>query len=390
MPSASRNSRGAEANPMKEIPQILEAWQRATTAGEEAVLATVVRIAGSSYRKPGARMLVTADGRSFGTVSGGCLERHLVERAWWLTSSGATLCRFDTRTDEDAQWAFGLGCNGEVHILLERVGAGRAHDEFDALCAVRETMRPAVTAVVIAADEGCATSVGERLLRMPDGLLVSRVHDPALAALMVRALHEDGCWPRYRRFSCGMGSVEVAFQRIVPPQRLMIFGAGHDAVPLVACAKALGWHVSVADGRAQYARRARFPDADQVRVIGPQTTLEACGVTPESAVVVMTHSIEQDRKLLARLLATPRPYVGQLGPMERTERMLCEIRATSEAPLFTEGLHYPVGLDIGADNPEEIALAIVAEIRAHFAGRAEGANGSLRRARQVIAQRMSD
>lgn len=369
---------------MKEIPLILQAWQCALDAGEEAVLATVVRIAGSSYRKPGARMLVTADGRNIGTVSGGCLERHLVERAWWLTGNGATLCRFDTRADEDAQWAFGLGCNGEVHILLERVGAGRVRDEFDALCAVRETMRPAATAVVIAVDEGCAAHVGERLVVMPDGARVSRVGDPALAVLMEAGLREDGRWPRYQRFTRDTGSVEVAFERLVPPQRLVVFGAGHDAVPLVACAKALGWHVSVADGRAHHARRERFPNADRVSVIGPHTTLEACGVTPEAAVVVMTHSIEQDRALLARLLATPRPYVGQLGPMERTERMLCEIRATSDAPLYLDNLHYPVGLDIGADNPEEIALAIVAEIRAHFAGRAEPAAGSVRRARKVV------
>ena len=370
---------------MNEIPRILEAWQHALDAGEEAVLATVVRIAGSSYRKPGVRMLITADGRNVGTVSGGCLERHLIERAWWLTEAGAVLCRFDTRADEDAQWAFGLGCNGEVHILLERVGAHRARDEFDAVCSVRETMRPAATAVVIAADAGCGAQVGERLVVMPDGALVSRVEDPALAARMAAMLHEDGRWPRYRRLACGAGSVEVACERLMPPQRLVVFGAGHDAVPLVAFAKALGWHVSVADCRAQHARRARFPAADRVTVIAPDTTLEACGVTPEAAVVVMTHSIEQDRALLARLLAVPRPYVGQLGPMERTERMLCEIRDAGCATLFTDGLHYPVGLDIGADNPEEIALAIVAEIRAHFAGRAEAASGSVRRAREVAS-----
>ncbi|AUN95208.1 XdhC family protein [Pseudazoarcus pumilus] len=370
---------------MKEVPLILDAWKRALDAGDEAVLATVVRIAGSSYRKPGARMLITSDGRNIGTVSGGCLERHLVERAWWLTEEGAVLCRFDTRADEDAQWSFGLGCNGEVHVLLERVGAHHAREAFDALCAVRETMRPAATAVVIAADAGGGAQVGERLLLMPDGTLASRVEDPALADRMAAMLREDGRWPRYRRLACGAGSVEVACERMMPPQRLVVFGAGHDAVPLVSFAKALGWHVSVADARAQYARRARFPAADRVTSMGPDTTLEQCGVTPQAAVVVMTHSIEQDRALLARLLATPRSYVGQLGPMERTERMLCEIRDAGGAPLYTDGLHYPVGLDIGADNPEEIALAIVAEIRAHFAGRAEAATGSVRRARTVAS-----
>jgi xanthine dehydrogenase accessory factor len=374
---------------MKEIPLILDAWQHALDSGEEAVLATVVRIAGSSYRKPGARMLVTADGRNIGTVSGGCLEAHLVKRAWWLTEGGATLCRFDTRTDEDAQWAFGLGCNGEVHILLERVGAGHPTDQLDALRAVRESMRPAFSAVVIAADDAAGARIGERVFMMPDGQVASRVADKGLAERMVAAIDplDAARWPRYERLVCAAGSVEVACERLAPPQRLVVFGAGHDALPLVAFAKALGWHVSVADGRAQYARRERFPNADRVGVIGPQTTLAQCGVTPEAAVVVMTHSIEQDRALLARLLATPRPYVGQLGPMERTERMLCEIRAASDAPLYVDNLHYPVGLDIGADNPEEIALAIVAEIRAAFAGHAEPAIGSVRRARKVVSQR---
>lgn len=368
---------------MKDVPRILESWQRAMDAGEEAVLATVVRIAGSSYRKPGARMLVTADGGHVGTVSGGCLESHLVKRAWWLTADGPTLCRFDTRADEDAQWAFGLGCNGEVHVLMERVGAGHERVQFDALRVAHDSLCAATTAVVIDAAPGSAVRVGERVARMPDGTIESTCRDAVLARRIADELEATGDerWPRYRSYACGGGRVEVAFERIAPPQRLVVFGAGHDALPLVAFAKALGWHVSVADGRAHHARRERFPLADRVTVIHAGTTLDDCGVTPDAAVVVMTHSIEQDRALLARLLAEPRPYVGQLGPMERTERMLCEIRMQHPAPLHVDALHYPVGLDIGADNPEEIALAIVAEIRAAFAGRTEPALGSVRRAR---------
>jgi len=361
---------------MKEIPGLLDAWHRLRDAGEDAVLATVVKVEGSSYRSPGARMLIDPQGASVGTISGGCLESHVVKRAWWLTErTPAVVCRYDTSADEDEQWAFGLGCNGVVHVLLERLSGGRGDAHLEALRLAREQMRPAATAVVIDT-RNCAVGVGERLVVFPDGRRDGRLSDPFLAEQVDRDLQDV---VRERRSVCRTypadgGEVEIFLELIAPPLRLVVFGAGHDAVPVVRFAKALGWHVSVADGRAHYARRERFPDADAVLVTTPGDPLAGCGVTADAAVVVMTHSVDQDREVLRRLLRNPPRYVGQLGPRSRTERLLDDLRAgdSSDGPLFVDTLHYPVGLDIGAENPEEIALAIVAEVRAAFAGRSGG------------------
>ncbi len=370
---------------MKEIPQLLETWRGLQAAGEDAVLATVVKVEGSSYRNPGARMLIDANGGSVGTISGGCLESHVVKRAWWLTArEPAVVCRYDTSADEDAQWAFGLGCNGVVHVLLERLSAARGAPQLEALALARATMRAAATAVVIATS-GCGVRVGERLLLGPDGGRAGALgaggegseggeagEVGAFAARVAQdlaAVLREGCGA-CRRYAVGAGWAEVFLELLPPPLRLVVFGAGHDAVPVVRFAKALGWHVTVADGRAHYARRERFPEADAVLVSEADDPLRGCGVSADAAVVLMTHSLEQDRVLLGRLLRAPPRYLGQLGPRARTERLLAAL-AEAEPALRkrAELVHAPIGLDIGAENPEEIALAIVGEIRAAFAGR---------------------
>lgn len=358
---------------MNEIPRILEAWRAVRAAGEDAVLATVVKVEGSAYRRPGARMLITADGKAVGTISGGCLESLLIKRAWWLTEGGEPrVCRYNTAADEDAQWSFGLGCNGVVHVLLERLSARRASVQLDLLQAARDAMRPAATAVVIAAHGGGGVRVGERLVRWPDGTLGGGVSDVGLARRLA-----DDLETVVRERSLGGRSylllgaqADVFVELLTPPVRLVVLGAGHDACPLVHFAKALGWHVIVADGRAHFARRDRFPEADAVVVTAGDDPLRGCGISPDSFVVLMSHSIEQDRAALARLLRAPPRYIGLLGPRSRTERMLCELaELDSTIAGALPALHYPVGLDIGAENPEEIAIAIVAEIRAVLAGR---------------------
>ena len=166
--------------------------------------------------------------------------------------------------------------------------------------------------------------------------------------------------------------MEVFIEYLAPPQRLVIFGAGHDVQPLVRLAAELGWPITVADERPHYARPERFPLADAVLAVDAAEALAAAGVDGESAVVVMTHSYDQDRRLLAQLLRRPPRYLGQLGPRSRTERILAELR--DAAP---EALHYPMGLDIGGGEPAQVALSIMAEIQAVLAGR----DGAMLRAR---------
>jgi xanthine/CO dehydrogenase XdhC/CoxF family maturation factor len=360
---------------LKEIASILDTLDAGRASAESAVLATVVKVEGSAYRRPGARMLVTAHGSHVGTISGGCLEGDVAKQAWWLTASGnPVVCRYDTSADEDAQLTFGLGCNGVVHVLLEKLGSSGIDGQIELLRAVRATFRPGATAVVIASDG--AVRVGERLVLLPDGTRRAGVCDSALADKIFLDLADSlrrgrSTWQTY---TVAGSTVEVFLEHVPPPMRLVVFGAGHDAVPMVRQAKELGWHVTVADGRSHFARRERFPLADAVLVIDAENPVEKAGVTADSAVVVMTHSYEQDKRLLGRVLMFRPRYIGQLGPSRRTEQILLEL-AEENPGLVTQhvgALNYPVGLDIGADNPEEIALAVLAEIKAVWSGRTGG------------------
>ncbi|MCK7500214.1 MAG: XdhC family protein [Comamonadaceae bacterium] len=231
--------------------------------------------------------------------------------------------------------------------------------------------------MVIAAEGVPAVKVGQRMMRLPDESQHSQIGDDSYSGRISRHLAEA---LRLRRSALvrepsATGSIEVFVEYLPPPLRLVVFGAGPDALPLVRQAKALGWHVSVVDGRPHHARAERFPLADAVLVAPPREAPAAAGVSERSAVVVMTHSYEQDKSLLRELLRSPPDYIGQLGPRSRTERMLAELAAEGAVPLEPAALHYPIGLDIGGETPEEIALAIVAQIKAVLAGRPGGTAG---------------
>ncbi|HEX3987342.1 MAG TPA: XdhC family protein [Acidobacteriaceae bacterium] len=336
---------------MAELRQILDLWKRASAAGEEICLATVVGIEGSAYRRPGARMLMTAGGERAGTVSGGCLEAEIVKKAWWLTEKGPSIQRYSSFFGDDGDLPYGLGCGGTVIILLERGEAAA-----QCLAALRRSAEER-TASVIVSGTGL-DGAGTRLIANAGGAIVyAREAEPELERLALEALE--------RRASRPAG--EFFVERVGAPPALTIFGAGDDARPLVEFAAALGWHVTVADGRANLARGERFPQA--ARVSGLEAALAA--LTSDDATVVMTHSYEQDRQILRGLLTRELKYIGTLGPRARTERLVQEV--VGELGLETEAclarLHSPVGLDLGGHAPESIALSIAAELQAVFAGR---------------------
>ncbi len=319
---------------MKELAEIVAAWERVRAEGGEALLATVVGVSGSTYRRPGARMLLSRDGRLAGSVSGGCLEGDILQKAWWRTELGAAIVTYDsTDADEDVVWGFGLGCNGVVQVLLERVSPERP-GSLNVLTAVLRERVPR-TILTITASSDPAVPLGTA----PPG------------------------------WTPGEG-VTVFQETVQPPAPLVIFGAGQDALPLVRLAKEIGWHITVVDTRGTLARPERFPLADCVCLGWP----ENMAIDERTAAVVMTHNYPDDRRVLRALLLSPAGYVGQLGPRVRTERLLAEI--ADDGLVVTEEmrrrLHAPVGLDLGADNPEEIALSIAAEIQAAQAGRPGG------------------
>ena len=347
---------------MSGLNDLLQAIDSAAQAGEETVLATVVKVEGSAYRRPGARMLIPLHGRTVGTVSGGCLEQDLAKKAWWLTDSGEPVVRrystgaTEDEDDEQSALTFGLGCNGTVFVLLERLRAKNPSPAIDLLRRVREHQQPAAMATVIATSRNASARVGDRLRSDTDETL----RNAQLSSAIRNDLHKTLLQKKssLRLYTDARGEVEVFFEYVAPPARLVIFGAGHDAQPLVRMAKLLNWHVSVIDSRSHFARPERFPQADAVIFANLENPFELNPVIDGAAVAVMTHSYRQDRHWLGQLLQAAPAYLGQLGPKERTERLLTDIGRSSSA------LHYPMGLDLGGDAPESVALSILAEMTA--------------------------
>lgn len=343
---------------MAELRQILDLWRTARALGEDVCLATVVRVEGSAYRKPGARMLLTSGGRRAGTISGGCLEGEVQKKAWWLTESGPTVQRYSSFYDEDSEMPYGLGCGGTVYVMLER---GEAVDRaLSALSYGAEHRSGIVFVSVIDTNNGQRS--GTRHIVSDDGYIFSGGDSDAWSEAAETAIHNRrSYWPED-----GSGAfVEYA----PPPLALFVIGAGDDAQPIVEFAHRLGWAVTVADGRSHLARAERFVLARDVVV---SRTFQEIQPQDRDAAVILTHSYEQDRAALRVLLPLEIGYLGILGPRLRTERLLTEI--APEIGLTAEEcrsrLHSPVGLDIGAKDPVGIALSITAEIHAVLEQRA--------------------
>jgi xanthine dehydrogenase accessory factor len=318
---------------MKELLQILDALN-AVPSGD-AVLATLVKAEGSSYRRPGARLLLTAGGRRAGSISGGCLEDDVLGHAREVLASGIPKAiTYDTTAENDLVWGVGLGCHGVVHVLIEKLPPQPAW-----AVALRENLRrctPTELAVVWRETQGThlGTSLAGDLPPLPAAAAVFR-------------------------------------QTVTPPVPLVIFGAGDDAQPLVRLAKELGWHITVVDPRPALATTARFPDADSVVIARPEDAPARLALGPDTVAVVMTHHYAHDVPLLRTLLTRPLAYLGLLGPKKRAEKILADLVAGGLplTPEMRSRLHAPVGLDLGADAPEEVALAILAEIQSVLTGR---------------------
>lgn len=337
---------------------MIAAWQ---SAGGVCVLVTVVGTRGSSYRSPGARMLILPDGSRIGAVSGGCLEGELCRRAhWWTAQMPAVLKTFDTSTQGNNE-GFGLGCGGGIDLLIERLPAvsalGNEGEEQThpllALERVHRTREASALAVMIEAKAGSGLTVGERFT------VETRKHDPEIAGLLER------CHGLGYTFTHELREGRIFLESLSAPIQLLVCGAGTDAQPLVEQAAALGWDVAVTDQRSDFARAARFPEAGRVLVAKDASAFDALKLDGRTAAIVMSHSFAQDTFFLEVLLARRIGYLGVLGSRRRTLDLLARLGHDAMPP----ALHAPAGLDIGAETPEQIALSILSEVQATFAGR---------------------
>ncbi len=326
---------------MVEPRQIVALWERDPAA----ILVTLVHAEGSSYRRPGARLLASSTAGHAGTISGGCLEADVIRRAPWIARDQAAIEHYAMAFDDTADIPFGLGCGGSVDLLFEPLATPEGHALLTAMAAALGGSE----ATVISFLPGKGRTLRRLILNDSGHVLFA---SPSLSSEKIQCA---------RALVPGQTYEGRFVERLAAPQRLFVLGAGEDARPLVQFASLLGWSVTVADGRAQLAQPHRFPAAARVTALPANLDISA-----RDAVILMTHSYEQDRELLVRTLPLKPRYLGLLGSRHRSSLLVSEAAAIlgTTVDACCDHLFAPVGMDLGGDGPEAIALAIVAEVQA--------------------------
>jgi xanthine dehydrogenase accessory factor len=346
---------------------LLALYERARAEESPLVLATVVATLGSTYRKAGAQMLITADGQYAGLLSGGCLENDLVEHAKPVFETGSPkLVKYDNSGEDDLLWGLGAGCDGGMDVWLVRLDPAASWTPFSVLASCFDR-REAVTYGLV-----LASSIPE----LPAGASVwsaGGVTKPAGLASPVeewidRQLQTSGSAADTRIVQLDEPCVQLFVSRVEPPRELLLVGGGPDALPVVEFAAALGWRVTVADHRPAYAAAAKFPKARRMLLAAPKELSRHVELASFDAAVIMSHHFATDLAALSTLVESHIPYVGLLGPALRRKQLFADLGPTAAAT-YGARLHAPVGLDLGGRDPASIALAIVAEIQAFFHGK---------------------
>ncbi|MBW4568217.1 MAG: XdhC family protein [Tolypothrix carrinoi HA7290-LM1] len=361
---------------MNELQAILNAFDESQKNGETSYLATVVNTKGSTYRRPGAKMLMTNTGKIIGAISGGCLEndvfQHTRQNMHFLEPIVVT---YDNTADEDIVWGFGLGCNGVVQVLIERLDVERKVNAIAFIAQCLNNQQRGVIATVFSVEDALNVKVGSRLILNYDNSVITDIEQANLTKLIIQdaeaALYNQQTTVKKYQLS---GSIEVLIEVIQPPTRLIIYGAERDAVPVVNFAKALGWDVTVIDCRSHEATTERLAIADKVILTRREIVHKEIAIDENAIAVVMTHNYLDDLEIMKTLLPSPARYIGILGPKQRTEKLLQDLEAEkiTYSKQQLEKLYAPIGIDTGADTPEEIALSIIAEIQTVLAKRSGG------------------
>jgi xanthine dehydrogenase accessory factor len=358
----------------REIEQFLQAIGQARAAGAGAAIATIVRVRGSAYRREGTHMLIRPDGTYECALSGGCLEPAVAEAAVRVIETGTpVVVNYDLA--DDSLWGLGMGCSGAIDVRIERL------DDLDR----DETMREWLTILESGEQAALVTPLSGgsgRLIVRPNREHIGRLSDPAMqrealtrASARLRAVLPHSGPER-------VGSGELFFEMSVPAEELVVFGAGPDAAPLAQHAWSLGFSVTMVDVRTAYLTKDRFPTAKLVAAHFSEFA-RAVPLTNECAVLVMNHHLERDQESLQYALDSDAGYIGVLGPWSRYQTLLAGLSAKGYTPSASRlaRVHSPVGLAIGAETPEEIAVSILGELiavrRGFDGGFLSGSEGSL-------------
>ena len=358
---------------MKDFKTIVSEFRKLDSNTRKAALATVVKVRGSSYRSPGARMLITDDGKWVGSISGGCLEGDALRKARQVMNDKKPVTvTYDTSEESNQNLGIGLGCNGVIDVLIEPIDLATRDNPIDLFESFIKTKEPLTLATVFNA----TTGVGEKIIRQASGEIRNAFSNAALAAMVANDLDQvfQSKKSLAKTFTTSEGKYEVFMELIQPSVSIIIFGGGFDARPVSNLAKSLGWDVRVTDECVAHIAPVFFPTADKLSLCHRDFIDRDFEITPFTACVLMSHNYEYDRDVLKKLLKTDTPYIGILGPRKRFEKMQNEFAAEGITMSYQDihRVHSPIGLDIGAETPDEIAISIISEIQGKFSNRSGG------------------
>jgi xanthine dehydrogenase accessory factor len=359
---------------MKEFRTILQEYKKIDFSQRKAALATVVKVRGSSYRSPGARMLIMDDGKWVGSISGGCLEGDALRKARQVMSDKQPVTvTYDTREESNQNLGIGLGCNGVIDVLIEPVDPADNDNPTRFFESIIKMNAPVALATIFAHTD---REVGKKLLITPGATKLHNLLDEELASLISTDLEKlfKSKKSEAKVYVREGKETEVFIELIQPSVSLIIFGGGFDARPVSQLAKSLGWEVTITDECVAHIAPLFFPTADNLSLCHRDFVDRDFHITPYTACVLMSHNYEYDRDVLRKLLRSETPYIGILGPRKRFDKMLAEF-SKEDITLSSKDMHRvhsPIGLDIGAEAPDEIAISIVAEIQSKFANRSGG------------------
>lgn len=354
---------------MREMKDIVRAYDIASSQNQQTALATVVYVEGSSYRRPGARMLVTENGQLTGAISGGCLEGDVLEKAKKIMSEqNSRLVTYDTTAGTSTDLEIGLGCNGIIHILIEPIDPQNPDNPIQ-LFKEFLNKRQFATLVTLFSMKNKMIDQPGTCLFISDEEIRNTINNDKLRNVLIedaKEVRKNGAslTKVYQTENELTGFVEL----LEPSISLIVTGAGNDTIPLMKMSDILGWEMTVIDCRSHYLTEERFPGVQKILANKPEEVMSQLKPDNRTAAVLMTHNYAYDLGMLRELLPLKLPFIGLLGPRKRTNQMLTEL---SNEGLFTEderthNVFGPVGLDIGAETPEEIALSVVAEIKTVF------------------------
>ncbi len=367
---------------MHSLRHILSNYQQLLARGDQRLaMATVVEVQGSTYHRPGARMLITESLDHAGSISGGCLEKDLLQKCWWHLEQGPALLTYDTRIEDDEdigslEGPFTTGCSGVVHILLEEICKDHPLCPIKMMQDIVKRKESLNLLTIYRCSPDFKSLQGKRMCHRSEHPVATNIPEP-IKTLLVQALGEvtnpkgpASCHSFVDSKNSNL-FFDVLIEPIHPARCLYLFGAGDDAIPVAQQAASMGWDLYLVDRRQRLANRERFPAATHIINLDDLQALKTFNPPNGSIAVIMSHNILRDAKLIPALVNLNFDYIGVLGPKARTNRLI-HYWQESDIPMpksKLEEIHSPIGLDIGANNATEISFSIISEIIAHLNSR---------------------